>query len=202
MLEEFWAPFKLSLTAAQANMRDVKREEVKTDLKCEKCGSPMVIKWGKLGRFLACSAYPECKSTKDFKEGEGGKIEVVTEVPTGEVCPNCGKPMVIKRGRFGRFMACSAYPECKTSKPVTTGVVCPECKQGKLAERRSKRGKAFYSCDRYPTCKFALWDRPVVEACPKCGSPYLVAKYTKADGESIICPNKPCDYRRSAEAPA
>jgi DNA topoisomerase-1 len=116
---------------------------------------------------------------------------------SGEVCPNCGKPMVIKRGRFGRFLACSAYPECKTSKPLTTGVTCPECKQGQLAERRSKRGKIFYSCNRYPECKFACWDRPLAESCPQCGSPYLVVKYTKQEGEFVACPNKECGYRRA-----
>jgi DNA topoisomerase-1 len=201
VLEEFWGPFKESLSRAAANMRDVKREEIKTDIACEKCGSPMVIKWGKLGRFLACSAYPECKSTKDFREGEGGRIEVVAHQETGEVCPKCGKPMVIKRGRFGRFMACSAYPECKTSLPITTGVACPECKQGKLAERRSKRGKVFYSCNRYPDCKFALWDKPLAEQCPTCNSPYLLAKYTKTEGEFVACPNKECGYKRMPSEP-
>lgn len=200
VLEDFYGPFKEHLASAEEHMRDVKREEVKTDIPCDKCGAPMVIKWGKLGRFLACSGYPDCKSTKDFREGEGGKIEVVTDETTDEVCPNCSKPMVIKRGRFGRFLACSAYPECKTSKPITTNIACPECKEGKLAERRSKRGKIFYSCNRYPECKFALWDRPVGEPCPKCQSPYLLAKYSRQDGEYIACPNKECDYRRSSSS--
>ncbi len=196
VIKDFYGPFKDSLTRAESTMRDVKREEIKTDVNCEKCGSAMVIKWGKLGRFLACSGYPECKNTKDFKEGEGGKIEIVEQQVTDEKCPNCGKPMVIKRGRFGRFMACSGYPECKTSKPITTGVACPECKEGKLAERRSKRGKIFYSCNRYPECKFAVWDKPLAETCPQCSSPYLLAKYSKADGEYVACPNKECGYKR------
>ena len=199
VLEEFYAPFSKSLEAASTNMRDVKREEIKTDIKCEKCGGPMVIKWGKLGRFLACSNYPDCKSTKDFKQTEDGKIQVVEVVDSGEVCPTCGQPMIVKSGRFGRFLACKAYPDCKTSKPLTTGVTCPECKEGKLAERRSKRGKAFWSCTRYPACKFASWDRPLPEACPKCGSSYLVAKYTKSDGEAVACPNKECGYRRAGQ---
>lgn len=202
VLKEFYGPFKESLSRAAETMRDVKREEVKTDLACEKCGSPMVIKWGKLGRFLACSGYPECKNTKDFKEGEGGQIEVVVEEASGELCPTCGKPMVIKRGRFGRFLACSAYPECKTSKPVTTGVACPECKQGQLAERRSKRGKTFYSCNRYPECKFACWDRPLAEPCPECGAPFLVVKFTKGEGEFVACLNKECGYKRMPAASA
>src|SRR5438067_3035860 len=110
VLDEFYEPFKKSLKAAEKSMRDVKREEQPTDLICEKCGSPMVIKWGRMGRFLACSGYPDCKNTKDFIE-KAGKIEVVEDLPTDESCPTCGKPMLNKRGRFGRFLACSDYPK-------------------------------------------------------------------------------------------
>src|SRR5207244_1001970 len=111
VLGEFYEPFKKSLAAAEAQMRDVKREEKPTDLVCEKCGSPMVIKWGRMGRCLACSGYPDCKNTKDFIE-EDGKIKVVEDLPTDETCPTCGQPMVNKRGRFGRVLACSHYPAC------------------------------------------------------------------------------------------
>nr|WP_246357520.1 type I DNA topoisomerase [Pyxidicoccus fallax] len=104
--------------------------------------------------------------------------------------------MVIKRGRFGRFMACSGYPDCKTSKPISIGVGCPECKQGYLTERRSGRGKIFFGCNRYPDCKFAAWDRPLAEQCPQCQSPYLLQKFSKRDGAYIACPNKECGYRR------
>ncbi|HEY3450891.1 MAG TPA: type I DNA topoisomerase [Myxococcales bacterium] len=107
--------------------------------------------------------------------------------------------MIVKNGRFGRFLACKAYPECKTSKPLTSGVTCPECKEGQLAERKSKRGKAFWSCTKYPACKFAAWDKPLPEACPKCASPYLLAKYKKTEGEVIMCPNKECDYKRAGQ---
>src|SRR5256714_1897597 len=126
VLDEFYEPFKKSLKIAEKNMRDVKREEQPTDLTCEKCGSPMIIKWGRMGRFLACSGYPDCKNTKDFIEKDG-KIEVVEDLPTEETCPTCGKPMVNKRGRFGRFLACSDYPNCKTTRPITLkDVVCPD----------------------------------------------------------------------------
>ncbi|MGC4115798.1 MAG: type I DNA topoisomerase [Myxococcales bacterium] len=107
--------------------------------------------------------------------------------------------MIIKNGRFGRFLACKAYPDCKTTKPFSSGVTCPECKEGQLAERKSKRGKAFWSCTKYPACKFAAWDRPLPEPCPKCGSTYLLAKYTKSEGEVIVCPNKECDYKRAGQ---
>ncbi len=200
VLQEFWDPFKVTLAQAAVQMRDVKREETPTDITCEKCGKPMSIKWGKMGRFLACTGYPECKSTKDFKEVDGKVVPVEVE-PTDEVCEKCGKPMVIKRGRFGRFLACSGYPECKSSKPLSIGVACPTCKVGYLTERRSRRGKAFFGCNRYPDCTFAAWDRPLPEACPSCASPYLLQKYSKRDGASVVCPNKECGYRRSVDEP-
>jgi DNA topoisomerase-1 len=201
VLKDFYAPFKETLEKAEAEMRDVKREEVKTDVACEKCGNIMVIKWGKMGHFLACSNYPECKNTKDFKRDAEGKIVIVEEETTDEKCENCTKPMVVKRGRFGKFLACSGYPECKTSKPISIGVTCPDCKQGYLTERRSRFGKIFFGCNRYPDCKFAAWDRPLAEACPSCQSPYLLQKYSKRDGPFIACPNKECDYRRQIVEP-
>jgi DNA topoisomerase I len=197
VLGDFYTPFKKTLEAAESQMRDVKREEKPTDLVCEKCGSPMVIKWGRMGRFLACSGYPECKNTKDFVE-EDGKIRIVEDIPTDEICPACGKPMINKRGRFGRFLACSDYPACKTTKPITLkGVVCPDCGSG-LAERKSRFGKSFYGCTGYPNCKFAAWDRPIPGPCPQCGKPYLLSKYSKRDGAYIACPDKECGYRREA----
>jgi DNA topoisomerase I len=200
VLTEFYGPFKKTLDAAESEMRDVKREETKTDLVCEKCGSPMIIKWGRMGRFLACSGYPECKNTKDFVEKDG-KIEVAEELPTDEICPTCGKPMVNKRGRFGRFLACSDYPTCKTTKKITLkDVVCPE-DGGGLAERKSRFGKSFYGCVNYPNCKFVAWDRPLAETCPQCGSKYLLSKYSKREGAFIACPNKECGYRREAPEP-
>jgi len=200
VLGEFYGPFKKSLAAAEAQMRDVKREEKPTDLVCEKCGSPMVIKWGRMGRFLACSGYPDCKNTKDFVE-ENGTIRVVEDLPTEETCPTCGKPMVNKRGRFGRFLACSDYPTCKTTRPITLkGVACPDCGGG-LAERKSRFGKSFFGCVNYPNCKFAAWDRPIPGPCPQCGKPYLLQKYTKRDGAFIACPDKQCGYRREAPEP-
>jgi DNA topoisomerase-1 len=201
VLADFYGPFKETLERAETEMRDVKREEIKTDVLCEKCGNNMVIKWGKMGQFLACSNYPECKNTKDFKKEEDGRIVVVEEETTDEKCEKCTKPMVIKRGRFGRFLACSGYPDCKSSKPISIGVSCPDCKQGYLTERRSGRGKIFFGCNRYPDCKFAAWDRPLAETCPQCASPYLLQKFSKRDGPYVTCPNKECGYRREVEQP-
>ena len=132
---------------------------------------------------------------------ENGTIRVVEDLPTEETCPTCGKPMVNKRGRFGRFLACSDYPTCKTTRPITLkGVVCPDCGGG-LAERKSRFGKSFFGCVNYPNCKFAAWDRPIPGPCPQCGKPYLLQKYTKRDGAFIACPDKQCGYRREVPEP-
>ncbi|OFX20057.1 MAG: DNA topoisomerase I [Anaeromyxobacter sp. RBG_16_69_14] len=205
VLQGFYTSFKEDLANAEVAMRDVKRQEIATDLACEKCGKPMVIKWGRMGEFLACSGYPECRNTMNFKREEDGKIAPVKEeeVTTDEKCPTCGAPMVVKRGRFGRFLACSKYPECKTSKPISIGVTCPKSCGGYISERRSKRGKTFYGCSSYPKCDFVSWDKPRNEACPTCGSTYLLEKYSKKTGPFVACPNKECDYRRQPDgAPA
>jgi len=203
VLGEFYVPFKQELVAAQAEMRDVKREETPTDLKCERCGSPMVIKWGKMGRFLACSGYPECKNTTDFEQQADGTIVPVKEQVTDKICEKCGRPMAIKRGRFGRFLACTGYPECKSSQPLSIGIPCPNNCGGELTERRTRRGKIFYGCNRYPECTFAAWDKPLLEKCPDCGSPYLLQRYSKREGPYIACPNSlkggSCTYRRAVE---
>ena len=192
---DFYKPFDQHLEKARKEMRNVKGEETTTDIKCEKCGNSMVIKWGKLGYFLACSAYPECKNTMDFKRSEDGAIEAMKEEATGEICPQCNSPMIIKSGRYGRFLACSKYPECKTTKPITTGVACPQqgC-GGELTEKRSKRGRVFYSCTKYPSCTFAMWDKPVNQPCPQCGAPFLAEKTSRGNSK-IVCIRKECGYK-------
>ncbi|MBI5562534.1 MAG: type I DNA topoisomerase [Deltaproteobacteria bacterium] len=161
-MEEFYGPFKASLDKARVDMKNVKTEEVATDLVCEKCGKGMVIKWGRKGKFLACSGYPECKNTMDFTIGGDGKVVAVerkTET-TDALCPKCGAQMVIKSGRFGKFIACSKYPECKTTQPYSTGIPCPNGDGGKLMERRTKKGRVFFSCSLYPNCDYATWQLP------------------------------------------
>ena len=161
-MKEFYGPFSASLEKAKKDMKNVKTEEVPTDIACEKCGKTMVIKWGRKGKFLACSGYPDCKNTKDFKTEEDGKIVVVEreEQTVDTPCPKCGKPMLLKSGRFGRFLACSDYPECKTTLPVSTGIPCPNDDEGMLVERRTKRGRVFFSCSKYPKCDYATWQLP------------------------------------------
>lgn len=198
ILHNFYGPFRQTLDLAKKEMKSVKLTAIPTDVKCSLCGGTMMIKWGRLGEFLACDKYPECKSTQDFtKDAEGKIIPVEKEQPqeSGQVCEKCGKPMVYKQGRFGKFLACSGYPECKHIQAEKTGVSCPEdgC-DGELIKKISKRGKVFYSCNRYPKCTFALWDKPVAKPCPDCGSPYLLEKETKKQRLHLRCPDKKCGY--------
>ena len=159
----------------------------------------MVIKWGRNGEFLACPGYPDCRNTMNFRR-EDGKIvpEKEEEIAVEDKCPDCGAAMVMKRGRFGRFLACTRYPDCKGTKPLSIGVTCPKGCGGYITEKRSRRGKTFYGCSSYPKCDFVSWDRPRNETCPKCGSVYLLDKYSKKTGPFVACPNKECDYRREA----
>jgi len=196
-LADFYTPFLEALAEAKKSMRNVKQEVVETDIDCEKCQNKMVIKWGKHGEFLACSAYPDCRSTKEFKRKEDGSIVVQEAKETDEICDKCGRPMIIKRGRFGEFLACSGYPECKSTKSIGTGVKCPDCDDGEVVQKSTKRGRSFYGCNKYPKCKFASWDKPIAEKCPECGSSYLVEKYSKKTGETnIACPNKECGFKK------
>ena len=190
-LKEFYHPFQKDLEMAKVSMRDVKREKIPTDAFCELCGSKMVKRWGKRGYFLACSAYPKCRYTREVEGNEEKKEE------TEARCEKCGSPMVVKSGKFGRFLACSDYPTCKFTKPIDTGVHCPQegC-DGMIVERRTRKGRTFYSCTNYPRCTYALWDKPIPEKCPQCDFPFLVEKQGKG-GTLKRCPNKACGYRAS-----
>ncbi|TMB02499.1 MAG: hypothetical protein E6J57_04855, partial [Deltaproteobacteria bacterium] len=203
-LRRFWGPFAKDLEQAEVQMRDVKREERPTDLVCEKCGQPMVIKWGRRGEFLACRGYPECKNTKNFRRADDGTIRPVEPETTGEMCEQCGRPMQVRFGRYGKFLGCSGYPECKNMqplhKPVPTGVRCLlGCGEGELMERRSRRGKLFYSCSRYPACQFVAWDRPLPEACPRCGTGFVTEKLTKRYGTVRRCVKEGCGWQEQID---
>jgi DNA topoisomerase-1 len=197
-MKRFYTPFERDLKKAEKEMRDVKRQEVPTDIDCDKCGAKMVIKWGRNGEFLACPQYPECKNTKNFKRSDTGEIQTVAEEEVNETCEECGRPMLLRWGKFGRFLGCSGYPECKNiqplEKPVDLGIKCPECKEGSIKERKSRWGKVFYGCDKYPECKFASWDKPLPTPCPNCDSPILVEKVTKRAGRTHRCYKKECGY--------
>jgi DNA topoisomerase I len=197
-MKRFYTPFSRDLKKAEKEMRDVKRQEVPTDIDCDKCGAKMVIKWGRNGEFLACPQYPECKNTKNFRRSETGEIEIAPEEEVNEACGECGRPMLLRWGKFGKFLGCSGYPECKNiqplEKPVDLGIKCPECKEGNIKERKSRWGKVFYGCDKYPECKFASWDKPMPTSCPDCASPILVEKVTKRAGRTHRCYKKECGY--------
>jgi len=202
VLEDFWGKFKEDLARAEEGMRNVKAQAIETDIVCDKCGRRMVIKWGRNGEFLACPGYPECRNTMNFRREEGKIVpEKEEDVPVEDKCPECGAPMVMKHGRFGKFLACTRYPECKGTKPISIGVSCPKGCGGYITEKRSRRGRTFYGCSSYPKCDFVSWDRPRNEFCPQCGSPYLLQKYSKRTGPFIACPNKECGFRREAPEP-
>ncbi len=251
-LREFYREFSKELEQARHAMKNLKREEKPAGFSCEKCGSEMVIKWGRFGRFIACSNYPDCKNTMQMPREEGsdeadkpdseyepcekcgremvlkkgrygeflacsgypeckntrkmvqvnGKTEVVKDRILEEDCPQCGSKLAAKQGRYGEFVACSNYPECKYIKQALTGVKCPDCGKGDVVEKKSRRGKRFYGCNRYPKCKFVLWKKPVDRACPKCGATYLLERITKKEGASYICGASDCDYKLPLESAA
>ena len=241
-MSDFYERFEKDLEHAARHMTDIKRMERPTDFVCEKCGKPMVIKWGKHGSFIACTGYPDCTNTREIAE------EGATEQDETVYCDNCGRPMVLKKGRFGQFLACSGYPDCKTTKQLgeaqkpkdvpldedcpqcggklvkkfgrfgefvacgnyptckyvkqkTIGVKCPNCSEGEIIERRSKRGKTFYGCNRYPDCDFVAWGKPIAEKCPDCGGGYLIEKYLKS-GAFAQCPNAECKFKKPLEVAA
>jgi DNA topoisomerase-1 len=186
-MERFYQPFKNTLEKVAGNIQSIKKSlQQASDEVCEVCGKPMVVKWGRNGQFLACSGYPECKTTKPLPE----ELE---QTQTDEICDKCGSPMVIKKGKYGEFLACSRYPDCKNARPISTGVTCP-LDGGEIVQRTSRRGKVFYSCNNYPKCTFALWNKPVAVPCPKCNYPLMEEKTTKKDGSFLQCPE--CKHKQ------
>jgi DNA topoisomerase I len=173
-----------------------------TELKCPQCQRPLQIRLSRNGPFVACSGYPECSFSSDYERDEKGTVRLVQTPSTGETCEKCGKPMVMKRGRFGVFLACSGYPECKNTRSPSMGVYCPrEGCGGELVERVTKKGKRFYGCNRYPECTTVFWDKPVPVTCPSCGSPLLLEKHNKRGGVKRVCINASCGYQ-DKEQPA
>jgi DNA topoisomerase-1 len=182
------------LKSADKNMRNIKGEETPTDVNCPECGQKMVIKWGRRGQFLACPNYPTCKTTMNFTKQDDGNIQAQEKETTTEKCPVCSGDMVVKQGRFGKFLACAKYPDCKGTKSISTGIKCPECAKGDLAERKTRKGKPFYSCSRYPDCKFATWYKPIAKTCSLCG--FKVMEDRK---DSYVCANKECAHKEDKE---
>lgn len=189
ILGGFYGPFKGSVEKASESMRNIKRMEEKTDIKCEKCGSFMVVKWGKNGSFLGCSAYPECSSTVPFKRVDGKIVPEEKKTVSDVKCSSCGAPMVLKRGKFGEFLGCSRYPDCSNTMPLPSGIKCPkENCGGDIVAKRSKGGKSFYGCSNYPNCDFVSWQKPVAKPCETCDSTYLLEKVSR-DATKWVCPS-------------
>lgn len=247
-LREFYSAFSKELQQAKENMKNLKKEEIPAGVTCDKCGAEMVIRWGRFGRFLACSDYPRCKNTQEIpredpaqetgataeagacekcgrpmvlRKGrygeflacsgypecrntkktiqENGKTHIQEDQLLEETCPRCGSRLVLRQGRYGQFVACSSYPGCRYVKQETTGVTCPQCRKGELVQRKSKRGKVFYSCSTFPDCEFVLWQKPVPRECPSCKAPYLLERSSKKRGMIQSCSNRECGYREVIE---
>ena len=192
LLRNFWSEFHRQVS----DKEDAERPGVEVLAEtCPQCHKPLSKRLGRNGYFIGCTGYPECDYTRNLgEEAEAPAAEVIPD----RVCPLCASPLVIKRGRYGRFIGCSNYPSCRhmepLEKPSDTGVTCPECRQGTLLKRKSRYGKIFYSCSRYPDCKYAVWNPPLAEPCPQCGHPILTIKTTKRRGTEKVCPQKECGY--------
>ena len=204
ILEQFYQPFSTDLTRAKEHMLSMKREGLKTDLKCEECGGGMVLKYGRNGPFLSCDRYPECKNALDFVRDENGKLTPVKqEIPeTGEVCDKCGQPMVVKKGRYGPFLACSGYPDCKNTRPLDGGAgqetppfpehmdsKCEKC-GAELTVKRSRQGGLFIACTNYPKCKNTK-PFPIGVKCPNPKCDGELAERSSSRGVFYGCTNYP-----------
>ncbi len=206
ILHRFYVSFRVKLDAAIEGMLSLKGVGLPTGLHCPECKKELHIKVGKNGHFLACSGYPQCNYSRNYVRDEKGKIQPIESTAdelTDMVCEKCGKPMVTKYGKFGEFLACSGYPVCKHTRSLSsngpgksTGMNCPAkgC-GGEIVEKKSKRGKIFYGCSRFPDCNFASWDKPVNRECQVCGAKFLVEKKSKREGTYLACITQGCGFK-------
>lgn len=194
-IREFWNVFEKELNEANVKAAKAKEDNQEvSDVLCEKCGAPMIVKMSRYGKYLACPNFPECKNTKPYGKGDGK--EEVSDIP----CDECGEKMVYRQGPYGRYLKC---PDCGANKAIVvdTGIVCPKCHEGHLVRRRSRRGRYFYGCNQYPRCDMALWDEPVDQFCDTCGA-IMVKKTYKNKGEKILCSNPECPTHPKKKKPA
>lgn len=203
LLESFWKDFKHQVVTKDETVKrsDVTQEAI--DEKCPECSSPLSIRLGRRGRFVGCTTYPECSYTRNLEDAAGSRRQE-PEVVADRSCPNCESPLIIRDGKYGKFIGCSSFPACNfiepLEKPVDTGVTCPECNKASLMERKSRRGKVFFSCASYPKCTYAVWNLPLAEPCPTCSWPILTLKTTKRRGTEKVCPQRECAFAEPAEA--
>ncbi len=203
LMKEFWEPFNSLVKdkTESVDRKDVTQEAM--DEECPKCGKPLSIRLGRRGRFIGCTDYPECDYTRNLGDDKDASNE--PEIVEGRLCPDCNANLVIKQGKYGKFIGCSSYPDCKhiepLEKPEDTGVECPDCHKGNILKRKSRYGKVFYSCQRYPDCTYAIWNPPVAESCPECNWPILSIKTTKRKGTEKVCPQKSCKFAEPYDPP-
>ena len=201
LLEKFWAPFKKQIDHTEENVKrsDVTHEAM--DEKCPQCDKPLSIRLGRHGRFIGCTNYPECDYTRDLNSD--GKEKEEPEIVADRKCPECSSDLIIKRGKYGKFIGCTGYPDCRhiepLEKPKDTGVTCPKCNSGTIMQRKSRRGKIFFSCSGYPDCDYATWNEPIAEPCPSCGWAILTVKTTKRRGTEKVCPQQDCSFTEPVE---
>jgi len=204
VLEHFWTPFKglVDNKAETVTRRDATQKLLEEQ--CPQCGKLLATRLGRRGSFIGCTGYPECDYTRSV-DGQG-QATPVAEVVADRHCPECGSPLLLRAGRYGKFIGCGSYPKCRyieaLEKPVDTGVTCPECRSGRLVQRRSKRGKVFYSCSTYPSCRYAIWNEPLSQSCPKCHWAVTMMKTTKREGALRVCPRTGCGFKEPWVEPA
>ena len=198
VLEDFWRGFEKELSEADEKIKgaelDVPVEE--TDIICDKCGSKMIVKNGRFGKFAACPNYPQCRNTKPLVAPEQNEQKEKKQIIADFKCELCGADMVQRSGRYGSFFACSRFPSCSFTKQKTKdiGVPCPKC-GSKIVMKNGKNKTVFYSCEKYPTCDFSSWDMPTNEKCPDCGE----ILYRKKGQSIIFCHNKSCGFKKEAD---
>ncbi|MDH5631376.1 MAG: type I DNA topoisomerase [Gammaproteobacteria bacterium] len=193
LMRDFWDEFKGQVDAKQ----DAERPGVEMlEEQCPKCQKQLAKRLGRNGYFIGCTGYPECDYTRNVDDDPNAPAE--PEVVEGRKCPLCESDLIVKRGRYGKFIGCSGYPDCKHMEPLEPpkdmGVECPECHQGNMLQRKSRYGKIFFSCERYPDCTYAVWNKPVAGPCPDCGFPMMTIKTTKRKGTERVCPQKECGF--------
>jgi DNA topoisomerase I len=197
LLGRFYKRFRAQLDHSHGQKR-WSPEPAETDQVCGECGSKMLKRWSRNGWFLGCSAYPKCRNTQNLSADGESTVPLVART-TDYKCDKCGKPMVIKTGRYGEFLSCTGYPECKNAKPVPIGIPCPKC-GGDIVEVKSRRrgGKSFYGCSSYAAahkCDFRLWQKPVAEPCPSCSAKFLVFAGGKK-APMLACVTGGCGFKK------